>query len=211
MPNPPRRAPPPRTRRRCAAGLAPPPSAPAPAPRTAARGPPRRWWWPYGTGGGTDITGREFRQLLAQELGQTVVVDNRGGAAGHVGSVGVARSRPDGATLLFAVSTNIVVNPHMQRGDRINLATALAPVAQVSAYQYVLVVNPEVPARTLPELIAHVRGRPPGEVAYSSAASATPTTSPACCSPKRPASAWSTSPTAARRRRCSTSWRGGWR
>jgi tripartite-type tricarboxylate transporter receptor subunit TctC len=62
---------------------------------------------PYAAGGGTDITGREFAQLLAQELGQTVVVDNRGGAAGHVGSVGVARSRPDGATLLFAVSTNV--------------------------------------------------------------------------------------------------------
>ena len=89
---------------------------------------------PYAAGGGTDITAREFAQLLAQELGQVVVVDNRGGAAGHVGSVSVARSRPDGATLLFAVSTNIVVNPHLQRGDRVNLATALAPVAQVSSY-----------------------------------------------------------------------------
>ena len=61
-----------------------------------------------------------------------------------------------------------MVNPHLQRGDRLNLATALAPVAQVSSYQYVLVVNPEVPARTLPELIAHVRSRPRGEVSYSS-------------------------------------------
>src|SRR5919107_6356374 len=56
----------------------------------------------------------------------------------------------------------------MQRGDRVNLATALAPVAQVSSYQYVLVVNPEVPARSLQELIAHVRSRPRGEIAYSS-------------------------------------------
>ena len=123
---------------------------------------------PYAAGGGTDITGREFAQLLAQELNQTVVVDNRGGAAGHVGSVSVARARPDGTTLLFAVSTNIVVNPHLQRGDRVNLSTALQPVAEVSAYQYVLVVNPDVPARTLPELIAHVRARPRGDVAYSS-------------------------------------------
>ena len=123
---------------------------------------------PYAAGGGTDITAREFSALLAQELKQTVVVDNRGGAAGHVGSVSVARSRPDGLTLLFAVSTNVVVNPHMQRGDRINLATALQPVAEVSAYQYVLVVNPDVPAQTLPELIAYVRSRPRGEVAYSS-------------------------------------------
>ena len=123
---------------------------------------------PYAAGGGTDITAREFTALLAAELKQTVIVDNRGGAAGHVGSVSVARARPDGLTLLFAVSTNIVVNPHMQRGDRINLATALAPVAEVSAYQYVLVVNPDMPTQTLPELITYVRSRPRGEVAYSS-------------------------------------------
>jgi tripartite-type tricarboxylate transporter receptor subunit TctC len=123
---------------------------------------------PYAAGGGTDITAREFTALLAAELKQTVIVDNRGGAAGHVGSVSVARARPDGLTLLFAVSTNIVVNPHMQRGDRINLATALQPVAEVSAYQYVLVVNPDMPAQTLPELISYVRSRPRGEVAYSS-------------------------------------------
>lgn len=123
---------------------------------------------PYAAGGGTDITGRAFAQLFEAEVGQTVVIDNRAGAAGHVGSVAVARSRPDGNTLLFAVSTNIVVNPHLQRGDRIDLASALTPVAQVSSYQYVLVVHPDVPARTLPELIAWVRARPKGDVTYSS-------------------------------------------
>ncbi len=91
---------------------------------------------PYAAGGGTDITAREFAQILAGELNQTVVVDNRGGAAGHVGWVGVGRARPDGATLLFGVSTNIVVNPNLQRGgDRVNLAAALVPLAQVSSYQ----------------------------------------------------------------------------
>lgn len=123
---------------------------------------------PYAPGGGTDITGRAFAQVFEPELGQTVVVDNRAGAAGHVGSVAVARARPDGQTLLFAVATNIVVNPHLQRGERIDLSTALAPVAQVSSYQYVLVVHPDVPARSLPELIAWIRSRPRGEVTYSS-------------------------------------------
>lgn len=123
---------------------------------------------PYAAGGGTDITGREFGQGWAAELGQTVVVENRGGAAGHVGAVSVARARPDGTTLLFAVSTNIVVNPHLQRGDRVDLATALVPVAQVSSYQYLLVVNPEVPAETLPDLLAFIRSRPRGELTYSS-------------------------------------------
>ncbi len=123
---------------------------------------------PYAAGGGTDITAREFAQGFAPELGQTVVVDNRGGAAGHVGSVSVARARPDGTTLLFAVATNIVVNPHLQRGDRMDLAAALAPVAQVSSYQYVLVVNPAVPADSLPALIAHAKARPAGDLTYSS-------------------------------------------
>lgn len=123
---------------------------------------------PYAPGGGTDITGRAFAQLFEPEIGQTVIVENRAGAAGHVGSVSVARARPDGQTLLFAVSTNIVVNPHLQRGDRVDLATALAPVAQVSSYQYVLVVHPDVPARTLGELLAFIRSRPRGELTYSS-------------------------------------------
>ncbi|SDB65864.1 Bug family tripartite tricarboxylate transporter substrate binding protein [Belnapia rosea] len=123
---------------------------------------------PYAAGGGTDITGREFAQVFAPEIGQTVVVDNRGGAAGHVGSVSVARSRPDATTLLFAVSTNIVVNPHLQRGDRVELTTALQPVAQVSSYQYVLVVHPDVPARNLGELLAYIRKQPKGDLTYSS-------------------------------------------
>jgi tripartite-type tricarboxylate transporter receptor subunit TctC len=97
---------------------------------------------PYAPGGGTDLTAREFAHSFSEALGgQTVIVENRGGAAGHIGSVGVARSRPDGTTLLFAVSTNLVVNPHMQR-DGVDLLTALAPVAQVTSYQYVLVIDP---------------------------------------------------------------------
>lgn len=123
---------------------------------------------PYAAGGGTDIVGREFAPLFAEAMRQTVVVDNRGGAAGHVGSVGVARSRPDGTTLLFAVSTNIVVNPHLQKSDRLDLATALQPVLQTSSYQYVLVVHPDVPARSLAELIAYVKSRPRGDLTYSS-------------------------------------------
>ena len=124
---------------------------------------------PYAPGGGTDLTAREFAHSLSDALGgQTVVVENRGGAAGHIGSVGVARSRPDGLTLLFAVSTNLVVNPHMQGGDGPNLITALAPVAQVTSYQYVLVIDPRLPINNLQELIAYARSKPKGELTYSS-------------------------------------------
>ncbi|WP_439597489.1 Bug family tripartite tricarboxylate transporter substrate binding protein [Falsiroseomonas sp.] len=124
---------------------------------------------PYAPGGGTDLTAREFAHSLSEALGgQTVVVENRGGAAGHIGSVSVARARPDGLTLLFAVSTNLVVNPHMQRGDGVDLITGLAPVAQVTSYQYVLVIDPRLPINTLPELIAYARSKPKGELTYSS-------------------------------------------
>ncbi len=123
---------------------------------------------PYAPGGGTDLTAREFAHAFSEALGgQTVIVENRGGAAGHIGSVGVARARPDGTTLLFAVSTNLVVNPHMQR-DGSDLVTALAPVAQITSYQYVLVIDPRLPVNNLPELIAWVRAQPKGSVTYSS-------------------------------------------
>jgi tripartite-type tricarboxylate transporter receptor subunit TctC len=123
---------------------------------------------PYAAGGGTDIVARELAPILMETLGQNVIIENRGGAAGHVGTVSVTRARPDGTTLLFAVSTNIVVNPHLQRNDRVDLSTALAPVAKASSYQYLLVIDPRVQARTLQELIA--AGKAPGAgFTYSSA------------------------------------------
>jgi tripartite-type tricarboxylate transporter receptor subunit TctC len=138
-------------------------------PALAQPRPPVTMVVPYAAGGGTDIVGREFGPLFSEALGQTVVIDNRGGAAGHVGSMSVARARPDATTLLFAVSTNIIVNPHLQRGDRFDLAAALAPIAQVSTYQYVLAIDPRLPITTLAELSAYARSRPPSDLSFSSA------------------------------------------
>ncbi|MCW8084390.1 Bug family tripartite tricarboxylate transporter substrate binding protein [Sabulicella glaciei] len=124
---------------------------------------------PYAAGGGTDIAAREFAGLFSQELGgQSVIVENRAGGAGHVGALAVHRARPDGQTLLFAVSTNVVINPHLQRGDRVDLANSLEPVVQTSAYQYVLVVHPSNPARTLQEYVEWVKRQPRGSVTFSS-------------------------------------------
>ncbi|WP_207536650.1 Bug family tripartite tricarboxylate transporter substrate binding protein [Sabulicella rubraurantiaca] len=124
---------------------------------------------PYAAGGGTDIAAREFAGLFSQELGgQSVIVENRAGGAGHVGALAVHRARPDGQTLLFAVSTNVVINPHLQRGDRVDLANSLEAVAQTSAYQYVLVVHPSNPARTLQEYVDWVKRQPRGSVTFSS-------------------------------------------
>jgi tripartite-type tricarboxylate transporter receptor subunit TctC len=124
---------------------------------------------PYAPGGASDPVARDFAALFSQELGgQTIVIENRGGAAGHVGAMAVAQARPDGQTLLFAVNTNIVVNPHLQRGDRVDLVAALTPVAQLATYQYVLVVPPELGVSTLAELVALAKSRPPGSLTYAS-------------------------------------------
>ncbi|WP_043837333.1 Bug family tripartite tricarboxylate transporter substrate binding protein [Muricoccus aerilatus] len=124
---------------------------------------------PYAPGGGTDIVGRSFAQLLSRELDRTVVVENRSGAAGHIGTTSVARARADGNTLLYAVSTHIVVNPHLQRGAGTELVATLMPVVQATSYQYVLAVDPDLGVSSVQELIALARSRGSSVLAYSSA------------------------------------------
>lgn len=122
---------------------------------------------PYAPGGGTDIVGREFAQLLSQKLGQPVVVENRGGAGGSIGTLQAVRARPDGFTFLYAVSSNIVINPHVYRTpEREDPARVLVPVGILANYQYILVGNPRFPATNLAELIALAR-QSPGAIAFS--------------------------------------------
>lgn len=121
---------------------------------------------PYAPGGGTDIVGREFALLLQEQLGQTVVVDNRGGAGGHIGTMQAARARPDGYTFLYAVNSNIVINPHLYRTEGLDFAQAFIPLAQVSSYQYVLVTDPRRNLDTLEKFIAAAKAKP-GELTFS--------------------------------------------
>jgi tripartite-type tricarboxylate transporter receptor subunit TctC len=109
---------------------------------------------PYAPGGGTDIVGREFAAILSEELGQTVVIENRGGAGGHVGTMQAARARADGYTFLYAVNSNIVINPHLYRTDGMDFTRAFVPLAQIAAYQYVLVTDPRLSLDTLEKFIA---------------------------------------------------------
>jgi len=122
---------------------------------------------PYAAGGGADIVAREAGVLLGQRLGQTIVIDNKGGAAGGIGTDAVVHAKPDGYTFLFAVNSNITINPHANPAMRLDTLKDLIPVAQVTDYQYVLVVNPEVPAKTLDELIALAKKKP-GDLTFSS-------------------------------------------
>ncbi|BDG73767.1 Bug family tripartite tricarboxylate transporter substrate binding protein [Roseomonas fluvialis] len=122
---------------------------------------------PYAAGGGTDIVGREFAQILSQKVGQPVVVENRGGAGGSIGTLQAVRARADGFTFLYAVSSNIVINPHVYRTpEREDPARVLIPAGILANYQYILVANPRFPVTNLAELIAIAKQRP-GEVTFS--------------------------------------------
>jgi tripartite-type tricarboxylate transporter receptor subunit TctC len=120
----------------------------------------------YAAGGGADINARELAQILSPMIGQQVIVDNKGGAAGSLGLRSVASAKPDGQTLFYAVGTNVIINPHVQKG-MIDTITALAPICQTTSYQYVLAVNPKVPANTAAELVTLAK-KEPDKLTYSS-------------------------------------------
>ncbi len=120
----------------------------------------------YAAGGGADINARELAHLISPSIGQQIVVENKGGAAGSIGLRGVASAKPDGQTLFYAVGTNVIINPHVQKG-MIDTLAALAPVCQTTSYQYVLAVNPKVPANTAAELVALAK-KDPEKLTFSS-------------------------------------------
>ena len=121
----------------------------------------------YAPGGSNDINARELSHLMSPIRGQQIVVDNKGGANGSVGLRVVANARPDGYTLSYSSAQTVVVNQWIQKG-MIDVLTTLAAICQTTDYQYVLAVNPKVPAGTAAELVALAR-TDPGKLTYSSA------------------------------------------
>lgn len=121
-------------------------------------------------GGAPDVAARILAQRLGENLGQPVVVENRAGSNGQIAAEAGARARPDGYTLLFAQDTVITVNPALYARSPINVSTDLVPVASVASNQFVLSVNPSLPARTLEEFIALARRSDP-PLAYASGGS----------------------------------------
>lgn len=109
---------------------------------------------PFGPGSVTDQLARTIATGLSPMLGQTVVVENKAGAGGNIGAGLVAHSAPDGYTLLMGAASTNAVNPSLYKTLNFDPMADLAPVANVAAVTNVLVVNPEVPARSVTELIA---------------------------------------------------------
>ena len=114
---------------------------------------------PYPPGGGTDIVARAVGQKLAEAWKQNVVIDNRGGAGGNIGTELVARAAPDGYTLLIAISS-FTVNPSIFKQLPWDPVRDFAPVSHVGSSAYILVVHPNVPARSVSQLIALARAKP---------------------------------------------------
>ena len=124
---------------------------------------------PFPPGGSNDLLARPLAAKLQQALGgHPVVVENRGGAGGTVGAAHVARSAPDGHTLMWGHVGTLAVNPWMYPNNPYDTLRDFAPVAQVATLPGVLVVHPSVQARTTEEFVALAR-RQPGTLEYGSA------------------------------------------
>lgn len=131
---------------------------------------PVRFIVPFAPGGATDLLARTIGEKLSASLGQPFVVENRPGAATQVGAQLVARSQPDGHTLLMATSTTLAINVSLYAKLPYDPVKDFAPVSLVIAHPFVLLVNPQLPAESVQALIALAKSRP-GQLTYASGGS----------------------------------------
>ena len=123
---------------------------------------------PYPAGGGADFVARIYAKSLSDSFGQQVVIDNRGGANGNVGSELAAKSPPDGYTLLVTASTNLTINPGLYQKMPFDVQRAFAPISILAIQPTILVVHPTLPVATVKELVALAKARP-GQLNFGSA------------------------------------------
>lgn len=128
---------------------------------------------PFPAGGPTDIVARPLAQLLAESLGASVVIDNRGGAGGSVGAEAVARAAPDGLTLLMATVGTHAINAALYRKLAYDPIRDFTPIALVAAAPVAVVVHPSLATDSLPALVALAK-KTPGKVTYGTAGNGTP-------------------------------------
>src|SRR6478736_9121004 len=114
---------------------------------------------PFGPAGASDITARVIGQWLSERLGQQFVIENRTGAGGNVGTEAVVRAAPDGYTLGLFGAAN-AINATLYDKLNFNFVRDIAPVAPIVRFPYIMVLNPSVPAKTLPEFIAYAKDNP---------------------------------------------------
>jgi tripartite-type tricarboxylate transporter receptor subunit TctC len=122
---------------------------------------------PSGAGGPVDVICRAISKGLSEVLGQQLVVENRVGAAGLIGTEVVVKSPPDGYTLLFGFSGPLAIVPNLNPNTPYNVQRDLVAISQVAEAQYVLLVHPSVPARSVKQLVALAKSRP-GQMNFGS-------------------------------------------
>ena len=128
----------------------------------------------FAPGGGTDILSRVIGQKLQELWGQSVVIENRPGASGRIGTELVARAAPDGYTLIGTSSGPFVISPTLTRKLTYDVAKDFAPITMAVTYPYLLTAHPSVPAKTAAELIALAKANP-GKLNFAAGGYATPT------------------------------------
>ncbi|MBL8522819.1 MAG: tripartite tricarboxylate transporter substrate binding protein [Betaproteobacteria bacterium] len=125
---------------------------------------------PFGAGSATDTVARQVGQLLSESLGQQFIVDNKPGANGTIGADFVAKAAPDGYTLIMSTNTPHAANPSLMKKINYDPVKDFTPIVRVANIPFVLVVNNDVPAKNLNELVELAK-KQPGKLSYASGSS----------------------------------------
>ncbi len=128
---------------------------------------PVRFIVPFPPGGGTDALARILGAKLAEQWGQQVIIDNRAGAQGNIGTAAGAKAAPDGYTITFAHQGALVINPHLYKDPGYDTLRDFAAVARTTEMAFVAVAHPSVPAANLRELAQYARQNP-GKLTFAS-------------------------------------------
>jgi tripartite-type tricarboxylate transporter receptor subunit TctC len=123
---------------------------------------------PFAAGGTTDVVARLVAEALRIQLGQPIIIDNRGGAGGTIGTGIIARATPDGYTIGMGTASTLAINPAVYKNLTFDVVKDLAYVGNIAAVPNIMTVHPSVPAKTMPEMIAYVKANN-GKLTYGSA------------------------------------------
>ncbi|MEP7069405.1 MAG: tripartite tricarboxylate transporter substrate binding protein [Usitatibacter sp.] len=129
---------------------------------------------PFAAGGVTDTSGRVIAEALSRRLGQPIVIENKPGASGNIGTQMVVNAAPDGYTLVLGFDGTLVINPHVFANFPFDVTKELAPVGKIGDATLILVAHPSFPPKTLQELIAYSKKQPNGVSYGTSGVGGTP-------------------------------------
>jgi tripartite-type tricarboxylate transporter receptor subunit TctC len=132
---------------------------------------PVRWIVPYPPGGGTDVIARIMQSRMSEGLGQPIVIENRGGAGGAVGTEAAARAAPDGYTFLFTLSSH-TINPLLYKLNY-NVERDFVSVSLIVSVPQLIAANPNAPVKSMQDLVAQAKAQP-GQLAFASVGNGTP-------------------------------------